>query len=206
MFRRSSSAGVLARRAGRIAGGLVLMGGAFAVVRAVHSTGPIQAQRLFEATWAIAIVAALVVRGIVWLVDPAPRGDALLAASLAIPAAGLALILPLSLHMVVMRGDFDSWVRMSVTVVGLAHVVFAILFAARAAGLARTATPRVSIAAIFLWTVFASFVPWPFIIPQVLTAITGLFILPVLFLFDFLATRERAALPHVPLARVTSWT
>jgi hypothetical protein len=206
MFRRSSSAGVLARRAGRIAGGFVLMGGAFAVVRAVHSTGPIEAQRLFEATWAIAIVAALVVRGIVWLVDPAPRGDALLAASLAIPAAGLALILPLSLHMVVMQGDFDSWVRLSVTVVGLAHVVFAILFAARAAGLARTATPRVSIGAIFLWTVFASFVPWPFIIPQVLTAITGLFMLPVLFLFDFLATRERAALPHMPLARVTSWT
>src|SRR5690349_11715443 len=100
MFRRSSSAGVLARRAGRIAGG-----------------------------------SALVVRLIVWLVDPAPRGDALLAASLAIPAAGLALMLPLSLHMIVMKGDFDSWVRMSVTVVGLAHVVFAVLFAARAVGL-----------------------------------------------------------------------
>ena len=182
------------------------MGGAFAVVLAVHGTGALHAQRLFEATWAIAVVSALVVRLIVWLLDPAPRGDALLAASLAIPAAGLALMLPLSLHMIVMKGDFDSWVRMSVTVVGLAHVVFAVLFAARAAGLARTATPAVSLGAIYVWTMFASFVPWPFIIPQVLTGITGLFILPVAFAFDALATREREALPQLPLAKVTSWS
>ena len=160
------------------------------------------AQSLFVLTWFAAVGIGLIVRGIVWLAAPAPRGDALLEASLVTPAIGLALILPLSLHMVVMTGEFDSWVRLSVRVVGVAHVVFAALFGARAAGLARTATPRMSIGGIFVWSVLASFVPWPFIIPQALTAVTGLFILPVIFVFDAIAAHERDALPALPSAKV----
>lgn len=216
MFRTSTATAVLARRAGRIAFGLVLIAGAALVfwesnsdrdvlamlgVRHAAPSG-FHAQSVFVLTWFAAVGIGLIVRGIVWLAAPAPRGDALLKASLVAPAVGLALILPLSLHMLVMTGEFDSWVRMSIRVVGPAHVVFAVLFAARAAGLARTATPRVSIGAIFLWTVFASFVPWPFIIPQALTAITGLFILPVIFVFDAIAAHERAALPALPAAKV----
>jgi hypothetical protein len=202
MFRRSSSAGVLARRAGRVAFGGVLIAGALRILQTAENGAALHASRLFALTWALAIAAALVVRLVVWLVDPAPRGDALLKASLVVPAAGLALVMPLSLHLLVMRGDPDSWVRMSIHVVGFAHVVFAVLFAARAAGLARSATPRMSIGEIFFFTVLASFLPWPFIIPQAITAITGIFILPVLFAFDWLAARERDALPVVPRAIV----
>jgi hypothetical protein len=216
MFRTSSTAWILGRRAGRIAFGLALVAGATVVfwgsttgrdvlaMVGIHTPGPsgFHGVRLFELIWAGAIAVALIVRGVVWVVAPPPRGDALLKASLVAPAIGLALMLPLSLHMVVMRGSFDEWVRLSIRVVGVAHVAFAALFAARAAGLARSATPRISIGAIFLWTVLASFVPWPFIIPQALTAVTGLFILPVLFLFDAIAAHERTALAALPCARV----
>ena len=39
-------------------------------------------------------------------------------------------------------------------------------------------------------------------IPEILTAITGIFVLPVLHIFDEIAERDRDALPSLPSAKV----
>ena len=120
------------------------------------------------------------------------------------PAVGVALALPLSIHGVgflVVGGDFGSWVAVSLFVTGLAHLVFALTFGMRAAQLAR-GEARMTIRRIFLWSTCASIVPIGFfIIPVVLTAVTGLFVMPALHAFDTIALRERDALPILPIAR-----
>jgi prepilin signal peptidase PulO-like enzyme (type II secretory pathway) len=93
-------------------------------------------------------------------------------------------------------------VRLSVAVVGFAHLVFALTFGMRAAQLARTAAPTMTVGSVFLWSVCASVIPWGLLfIPELLTLITGMLILPVLFGFTAIANRERDALPVLPVAR-----
>jgi hypothetical protein len=157
------------------------------------------------AMWIAATGVYAIVRVAVTASAPAPRGDAWLRASLVIPAVGLALALPLTLHALwfaMTGGNFDSWVRLSVAVVGFAHVVFALTFGMRAAQLARTAQPTMTIGSVFLWSVCASVIPWGLLfLPETLTLITGVAILPVLHLFTEVARREREALPVLPVAR-----
>lgn len=217
-----TAANVLGRRAGRIAFGLVLVVGMASIAyEAIHGRGiwssfggpfsdnafahPLHAGRIMAVTWAAAVAAYAITRLVVWWVAPAPRGDALLRASLVVPAVGLALALPLGLHalwFLITGGELDGWVRMSVAVVGLSHLVFALTFGMHAAQLAR-GTPRMTIGGIFLWSTCASIIPWGlFVLPEILTAITGLFVLPVLHIFDALAERDRDALPSLPRAKV----
>ena len=218
-----STANILGRRAGRIAFGIVLLlgmgslawqvirgnslwdtfGGPFSAEAERHTLG---AGLTLAATWAAATAVYAVVRVAVWASAPAPRGDALLRASLVVPAVGLAFALPLTLHglwFAMTGGNFDAWVRLSVAVVGFAHVVFALTFGMRAAQLTRTARPTMTIGSIFLWSVCASVIPWGLLfLPETLTLITGVAILPVLHVFDAIARRERDALPTLPVARV----
>lgn len=166
-----------------------------------ETIAPVHAGLIIAVTWAAAVIAYALTRLVVWLAAPAPRGDALLRASLVAPAVGLALALPLSLHglyFLMTGGQFDDWVRLSVAVVGFAHVVFALTFGMHAAQFAR-GEPRMTIGGIFLWSTCASILPWGIIvIPEILTAITGVFVLPVLYAFDAVARRERDALPSLP--------
>jgi hypothetical protein len=139
-----------------------------------------------------------------------PGGDALLTASLVVPALGLAAVLPLSVHGLWAlathdsgRG-FDNWIDLSIRAVGFAHVVFALLFAVHARQLASAERAGVTIGDIYGWTVLASAVPFGmWILPELLTAITGLPILIVLHVFDQIAARERIALPALPRAIVS---
>ena len=218
-----STANILARRAGRIAFGLVLLLGmgsiAWEVIRGNSLWGTfggpfsadadrakLDAAMTLAATWAAATAVYGIVRLAVWAAAPAPRGDALLRASLIVPAVGLAFALPLTLHglwFAMTGGNFDAWVRLSVAVVGFAHVVFALTFGMRAAQLTRTARPTMTIGSIFLWSVCASVIPWGLLfLPETLTLITGVAILPVLHIFDAIARRERDALPVLPVARM----
>ena len=213
---------VLARRAGRIAFGLVLTGGM--IVLAWWSlagqapplvgtwrphTGPPPAGEILEVIWLVAGTSYAIVRLGMRRAALAPRGDALLRASLVAPAVGLGLALPLSLHGLAfalpgagLGPGFDTWADTSVRAVGLAHLVFAATFARRAAQLARSGAPTMSVGGIYLWAVLASAIPWGmFLLPEALTAVTGVFVLPVLFAFDRLAARERDALAQLPTAR-----
>jgi hypothetical protein len=199
----------VARRCGYIAFGLVLLAGMGAIVwRALHGH-PDDAGQNLALTWLGAVVTAALVWGIARIVKPIPGGDALLRASLVIPALGLACALPLSMHglwALLIHSSahaYDDWFDTSLRVVGFAHVVFMLLFAVHARQLATTNRPAMSIAGIYGWTVLASCVPlgmW--ILPEVLTAITGLPILIVMLVFDEIAARERTALPALPRAIV----
>jgi hypothetical protein len=208
----TSAANVLGRRAGRIAFGAVLIlgmaaqvYGALAASLAVGTVeGLTHSGLLLAATWGLALVAYAAVRLGVSVAAPAPHGDAYLRKSLVVPAVGVALALPLSIHGVgflVVGGDFGSWVAVSLFVTGLAHLVFALTFGMRAAQLAR-GEARMTIRRIFLWSTCASILPIGFfVIPVILTAVTGLFVLPALHAFDTIALRERDALPILPIAR-----
>lgn len=217
---RREAATVIARRAGRIAFGIALGAGMIALARFTFladprssALGALQAHlgardrttAIIAATWLAAAASYVVVRLGVWLAAPAPRGDALLRASLVVPAIGLALALPLGFHLVICviaGGTFDEWAALSVRAVGIAHLVFAATFAIRAAQLARTSTPAMSIGGIYGASVAASLIPWgPLVLPEIVTALTGLLVLPVLWAFDGLAARERMALVQLPAAR-----
>jgi hypothetical protein len=207
-----TAAQILARRAARIAFGLALLAGmAFNVLEARRAQRW-ETARGFCVMWLGAVAAAAVTNVLIRWWKPVPQGDALLRASLVVPALGLAFALPLSIHLLFLTlidGDvahFGEWVGVSTWVVGFAHVVFALLFAVRARGLAESERPRMSVVAIYGWTVVASALPLgPLIIPEALTAITGLAVLPFMYAFDQIAARERAALPCMPRAIVASW-
>ncbi|HSN29115.1 MAG TPA: hypothetical protein VLT45_22660 [Kofleriaceae bacterium] len=124
--------------------------------------------------------------------------DAWPTASFVLPVAGLALLLPISLHGVVFWlrhetiSSFDDWCGLSVIGAGVATLVFSALFAARALSLARTGRSHVSVGEIFWLTTIASAFPF-FILGMAMTAATGLFVLPAIYLIDRLALREHAA-------------
>jgi hypothetical protein len=118
----------------------------------------------------------------------AARTDALERASIAWPLAAIALLAPLSIHLVVAgwyaRGYFDGWMALSYMLVGHAHVCLAIC-AVRLAKRLRDAddlscfAPRAWKA--FGLTVLVSAIPGGIFlaIPPLLVAATGLFIPPL---------------------------
>lgn len=118
--------------------------------------------------------------------------------SLSMPMAGIVLLAPLAIHLVVAMfvtrswlivSSFDVWIRMSLVLVGLAHVVLAGLclrFARRVAHapLAELAQKSpLSGWAAFGWTVLASCLPGVIVIliPPIIVAATALPVVPLLF-------------------------
>jgi len=217
-----SPASVIGRRGGRIAFGTALLVGMAVVVYGAiigpgawswlggpftHDLmhGRTHSIPLLAATWLLALVAYGATRLIVRAAAPAPRGDAMLRASLVVPAVGIAFTVPLSIHAVafaLVGEDFGGWICASCAAVGLAHVVFAVTFGIRAGQLAR-GEPRMTVPRIYKWSVIASLVPCGmFLLPEILTAVTGLFVVPVMERFDAIALHEREALPVLPIARV----
>jgi hypothetical protein len=204
-----------ARQYARIAFGVALVIGAIALVRTACFDGAAEyglgeygqghaAARVLTWTWIIALGYGAIVYAIARWRRAERQGAELLRASLIAPAVGLALILPLTLHLLWFRfagrdiADFDGWVGMSIVFTGLAHVAFAVMAARRASRLAR-GEKAMSPGMIYLLTIVFGMAPFP-VFPSVLIALTGLPILPLLFLMKDIADRERAAIPPLPRA------
>ena len=202
---------IFARRLGRIAFGLVLLVGVASLAAAawsgslgVHGAARFGAARLIGLTWLAAILAGAVVRAIAARLRWRPAAEALFAESVMVPTAGIALLLPITLHLPVVAavadaGTFDSWVMASLWITGLAHVVFAVLCVLRARQLiaGRVAiTPR----AIYVATLLTSCVPFVLLwaIPPLLVAVTALPFVPMLHAMQRLVDRERAEIRAVP--------
>jgi hypothetical protein len=197
---------IFARRIGRATFGIVLL---FGVAHLVAALGwgwsdDVSAARIIVLTWLCAGLAGVLARAVaVWLVPP-QRPDRLFAKSLMLMTAGIALLLPISLHMpfallTTDREGFNAWVVMSMAITGLAHVVFAITSVLRAFQLAtgkRAWSPR----RIYVATVLTSCVPFIVLlaIPPMLVALTALPCVPLLYAMERIVTRERAEIARLP--------
>jgi hypothetical protein len=129
------------------------------------------------------------------------RTDRLERASVALPLMATALLAPLTLHAVVYAaglafgGDlgkfaaFDGWIALSLVVVGQAHVVLAVFGYRFASKLRSVATEDIDdegktfARKALWWTVLASAVPGAvlYLLPPVLTLLTGLVLSPAMF-------------------------
>ena len=196
-----------APQAARVAFGAVLLVGAVVMVAKaqLHMTSDdAQTPDIIATTWLLAIAAGAVAYAIASYLPPAGRRDRLLQWSLVVPAAGLALVLPLSLHLlwcVVLDRSlvgFDEWVGLSMLFAGFAHAMFVLLACLRASQLAR-GVPAVSVSTIYFACVAAGSLPFP-VVPSIIIALTGLPILPLLLLMKPLAAREREAPAPLPRA------
>jgi hypothetical protein len=196
---------IFARRLGRIAFGLVLLVGVAALATAAwsgspgpHGTTPIGAMRLVGRTWLIAALAGALVWAIAARLRWRPAPEALFAESAMVPTAGIALLLPITLHLPVVllvadAGAFDIWIMASLWITGLAHVVFAGLSVLRARQLV-AGKPAVTPRTIYVATLITSCVPFVLLwaIPPALVAITALPFVPMLHAMRRLVDRERA--------------
>lgn len=123
------------------------------------------------------------------------RAGALERASVALPLAGLALLAPLSIHLLAIAltwgvdHDFSAWTRLSVAFVGHAHLALALCGVVFARKLGKLRTSEIPRAASWdgwralLITVTVSAVPGAvaFLIPPLLVGVTGLLFVPASF-------------------------
>ncbi len=204
---------IIARRIGRITfGGVLLIGVVRLIVaactgelgrEAIYNGRGLDAARTIELTWLIATlagVAAWRVAAHVRFAPNPPNPERLFAESLMVPAAGIALLLPVTLHMPVIlvirdSAAFDVWVVASMWITGLAHAVFAITSVVRGKQLIAgeaTWSPR----KIYIATVVTSCVPFAvlYAIPPVIVAITALPFVPLLRAMEWIVVRERREL------------
>lgn len=193
----------------RVAFGAVLLVGAAVLVgkAQLHMSGDdAQTPGIIAGTWLLATAAAAVAYAIASYLPPAGRRDRLLQLSLVVPAAGIALVLPISLHLLWCVAldrslvGFDEWVGLSMLFAGFAHVMFALLACLRASQLAR-GVPAVSASTIYFACVAAGSLPFP-VLPSIIIALTGLPIVPLLLAMKPLAAREREAPAPLPRAIV----
>lgn len=188
---------VLCARFVRVVVGLVLVAGFAKIVVAACAGHPGVGPGLAFA-WEAAAVAGVAAACIAPLVVRRLADDAWATSSFVLPVAGIALLLPISLHGIAFwlrhetLSSFDDWCGLGVVAASVATLVFAALFAARALSLARTGRSGVSIGEIFWLTTIASAFPF-FILGMAVTAATGMFVVPVIWLVDRLALREHAA-------------
>jgi hypothetical protein len=203
---------IFACRAGRIAFGLVLLVGVASLATAAWSGSPGPhgatrpgAMRLIVLTWLIAVLAGAVVRAIAARLRWQPAPEALFAESVMVPTAGIALLLPITLHLPVVlliadASAFDVWVMASLWITGLAHAVFAGLSVLRAHQLV-AGKPAVTPRTVYVATLITSCVPFVLLwaIPPLLVAITALPFVPMLRAMQRLVDRERAEISAAPM-------
>jgi hypothetical protein len=208
MFKNLLRCNVVARRASRIAFGGVLIVGAAVLITSTFC-GDTNELAILGQTWLSALAAAAVVRV---TMARRPDRDGLASPGLVVPAVGLALLGPLSVHALVFLATsspreaarpFHEWVAMSVALTALAHGAFAVLSARRALALVR-GRPAMSAGKIWGWVVGVSCVPSVIVvIPPLIVGVTGLVFWPVLARMKVIVERERAELERVgslPLA------
>ena len=175
------------RAIGRIVFGLVLIGGAYILVDRLHERADPQAAKVIGASWTLAFLAGSIARILTASLSTRPNPFAHRALSFAVPAIGIALLLPLTLHLPVALGigvgldGFDKWAQLSLWVSAPAHIAFAILAATRATQLAR-GTRAISTWQVYVLTLIVSCVPFAifFFVPPIIIGLTGLAIVPLL--------------------------
>ncbi|HEX7843945.1 MAG TPA: hypothetical protein VF469_41005 [Kofleriaceae bacterium] len=204
---------IFARRVGRIVFGVVLLAGVAWLATAAwsgsfspHRWPQLDAARIVGLTWLAAIVAGLAARWIAARVRGSHGPEILFARSVVIPTLGIALLLPITLHlpivMLIGRADaFDFWVIASLWITGLAHLVFATTCALRGYRLV-TGKPAMSPARIYVATLITSCVPFVVLwaIPPALVAITALPFVPMMHAMERRIARERLELDTVSQA------
>jgi hypothetical protein len=207
---------IIARRLGRIAFGIVLLIG---VSTLVHRALAHEGSGRQASTELACIIAGAWVGGAAfgWLVRLVAQAvlvrraqavpEALFAASLIVPIAGIALLLPITLHLPFAFAfgisGFQDWVYASIWITGATHVALAVMCALRAHRLAQ-GRPAMSPLRIYTIAVFISCVPFVVIVlPPIVVALTGLPFLLLLQAMETVANRERtevAAIPQLPCA------
>jgi hypothetical protein len=192
------------RRAGRIAFGTVLIAGALAILVRPHLPFYISAAELMVGSWVCAFAAALALGQV-----PVRESGYMFKTSIVVPSIGIALMLPLLLHLPVVAAaagtrSFDAWVDLSIIFVGPAHLAFALMAALRGARLT-DGKPAQSVNSLYVWVLIVSCIPFVlFLIPPLLVGLTGAFILPVLFYQSRLVEQERHSMTnHLP--RAIAW-
>jgi hypothetical protein len=226
---------IFGRQVGRLVFGAVLLAGVAWLVAALvvgSFQGPggmpmrlplsprlahLRPGQIVVVTWLAAIAAGAAARWIAAWRGGGPGSDARFAVSLIVPTVGIALLLPITLHLPIVTQltgyDFDLWARANLWLTWHAHLVFACLAALRAYRLA-TGRPASAPRTIYAATVLASCLPVVFlaprkvhlvswmvnrvphlhlaVIPPVIVAVTALLCVPALRAMQRLADRERA--------------
>ena len=163
---------------------------------------PVQASAasIVVGTWLVAIAVGWLARRVLPLRGPHTT-ESLFAPSIVVPSVGIALMLPLTLHLPIALAKgvgtegFDEWVKLSIWISGATHVVLAILVAVRGSQLVTGKLPPLSISTIYLITVLVSCVPFVlFVLPPIIVMVTGLAFIPLLRYQATLVARERAEL------------
>jgi hypothetical protein len=178
---------------------------------------PIHAWQILLGTWLAAFATAALVRALTNGIAAAEPNelaeDRQRVAALTVPAFGIALIAPLTVHAIVFllanlgagasphaAEGFDDWVVLSLLLTGPAHVTFATLVGRRAKQLARGAI-EISVRTIYIGTVIAACVPGiVLLLPPVVVALTGLPMLPLLYWMPRIAVRDREPRVELPTA------
>lgn len=206
MFKRYRSlVDVVAARAGRVAFGLVLIAGALLLAfhaRDFHYGEPSRhAWEYIAGAWGIALAAGIGVTITGSLLPRSRNRGALRTEALAVPAVGISLLLPLTIHLLYLHGEsadsFDEWVRMSVMLTSHTHIVLALLVASRAIALAK-GEPPVGIPHIYAVTCGVALIPM--IIPMFFVAVTGIPFVPLLLWMPRIARIDRERSRDIPFA------
>lgn len=184
--------------------GVVMIAGAVLLVcRLVDSRAAPHAALVIAGTWALALVAAGVARALVLRVSR-PLGDRWFAVSVALPAVGIAALLPLTIHLplvllVANRALFDDRARGALLFTGTAHLALSLLVGARALQLV-AGRPALSPRAIYVITVLVACVPCALLlgIPPAIVALTGIPCLRLLHHLQHLVEHERALAASAP--------
>lgn len=191
----SPDARVLRRRFVRGVFGLALLVGMVRFVGDAIPKGDGYSRELLV-VWEHAGLAVLAAMLVAPLVVRLVSGDAWATSSIVLPVAGIAVALPLTLHflafLAVGERTMDDWAAIALIGSAIPHAVFATLFAARTVSLVRTGETALPIGELFTITTVAGAVPG-FIIGMGFVALTGVFVLPVISLVEWLALREHAA-------------
>jgi len=197
MFRTDQVTEVVAHRAGRIAFGGVLIAGAALLVNRRVLPLEVPAAPVMVVSWMAAFLAAALARR---QARQSPHSaGALFKASIVVPSIGIALMLPLLIHMpfaIAMSGvaGFDSWVTFSCFFAGPAHLALAFVVAHRGARLVDGKRALTS-GRVFLIVTLVACVPFVvFVVPPLIVVATGIPFIPLLRYQERLVAREHEVL------------
>ena len=178
--------------------GVVAILGAGTFVERLLRMGEPHAAKTLAIIWLAALLAGWVFAQLAAVTARRVDIEDIFTLSWVLPAIGVALLLPLTLHIpvaIALGGNlngFDAWAKISIAITGPAHVAFAFLAALRAARIAQ-GRPAMTCTRIYIVTIVVASVPFALLlfIPPVLVGLTGFAIMPLLERMRVMIERER---------------